>query len=88
MLTHVILVETQWSPTKWPQELLFVKHNSARHHTCCFKALVRDFPVNPVAKTPCFHCRGEGLIPGWGTKISHAPRIIFGMVRSKNKFKK
>ena len=26
-------------------------------------------PWNPVVKTPCFHCRGTGSIPGWGTKI-------------------
>ena len=25
-----------------------------------------------MVTTPCFHCRGQGLIPGLGTKISHA----------------
>ena len=25
-----------------------------------------------MVKTPCFHGRGMGLIPGWGTKIPHA----------------
>ena len=28
----------------------------------------------PFIKTPCFHCRGEGLIPGRETKIPHAVR--------------
>ena len=32
----------------------------------------QDFPGGPVIKTPCFHCRGMGLISGWGTKIPHA----------------
>ena len=31
-----------------------------------------DFPGSPVVKTPCFHCRGKGSIPGWGTKLLHA----------------
>jgi len=22
-----------------------------------------------VLRNPCFHCRGLGLVPGWGTKI-------------------
>ena len=30
----------------------------------------RDFCGGPMVKTPCFCCMG--LIPGWGTKISHA----------------
>ena len=34
----------------------------------------RDFPHGPVVKTPCFHCRGMGSIPGWGTKILNAMR--------------
>ena len=25
-----------------------------------------------MAKTPHFHCRDTGSIPGWGTKIPHA----------------
>ena len=24
-----------------------------------------------MVKTPGFHCRSSGLIPGWGTKILH-----------------
>ena len=27
-----------------------------------------DFPAGPVAKTPCFQCRGPGSIPGQGTR--------------------
>ena len=34
--------------------------------------LLQDFTGNPVASTPHFQCRGAGLIPGWGTKISDA----------------
>ena len=33
---------------------------------------VGGFPGGPVVGTLCFHCRGTGLTPGWGTKISHA----------------
>ena len=25
-----------------------------------------DFLGSPVVKTPCFHCRAHGFIPGWG----------------------
>ena len=31
-----------------------------------------NFPGTPVAKTPCFHCRGHGFDPSWGTKIPHS----------------
>ena len=31
-----------------------------------------DFPGGPVVTTPCFHCRGVGLIPGQGTRNLHA----------------
>ena len=31
----------------------------------------RDSPEDPVVKTPSFEGKGEGLIPGWGTKIPH-----------------
>ena len=31
----------------------------------------RDFPGGPVIKTPCFHCRDTGSIPGQGAKIPH-----------------
>ena len=34
----------------------------------------RDDPEDPVVKTPSFEGRGEGLIPGWGTKIPDALR--------------
>ena len=34
----------------------------------------RDFPGSPVVKTPSFHWRGVGSIPGWETKIPHAAR--------------
>ena len=30
-----------------------------------------DFCGGPVVRTLCFHCRGMGSIPGWGTKILH-----------------
>ena len=29
----------------------------------------QEFPGGPVVRTPLFHCKGVGLIPGWGTKI-------------------
>ena len=28
---------------------------------------LRDFPVGPVVKTPCFQCRGRRFDPWWGT---------------------
>ena len=28
-----------------------------------------DSPGGLVLRNPCFHCRGLGLVPGWGTKI-------------------
>ena len=31
----------------------------------------RDSPEDPAVKTPSFEGKGEGLIPGWGTKIPH-----------------
>jgi len=31
-----------------------------------------DFPAHPVVKTLCFHCRGHGFEPWWGTR-SHMP---------------
>ena len=31
-----------------------------------------DFPGGPVVKNPPSSADGEGLIPGWGTKIPHA----------------
>ena len=35
-----------------------------------------DFPGGPVGKTPHFHCRGTGSIPGQGTKISHVQHSL------------
>ena len=40
------------------------------------------FPGGPVVRTPHFHCRGPGSIPGQGTKILQAER------RGKKKKKK
>ena len=37
-----------------------------------FESWDRVFASGPVAKTPSFHCRRHGSIPGWGTKILHA----------------
>ena len=37
--------------------------------TCGIKTRSWDFFDSPVVKTPCFHCRGTGSIPGWGAKI-------------------
>ena len=31
----------------------------------------RDSPGGPLVKTPHFHCRGLGSVPGQGTKIPH-----------------
>lgn len=31
-----------------------------------------DFSNGPLVKAPYFHCRGTGLVPGWGSKIPHA----------------
>ena len=28
----------------------------------------------PVIETLCFHCRRQGLIPGWGTENPHATK--------------
>ena len=33
---------------------------------------LRDFPGGPVVRTPSFHCRGHGLLPGLGAKIQNA----------------
>ena len=35
------------------------------------KLCIRDFPRGPVVKTPGFHCRGLGSIPGQGTEMPH-----------------
>ena len=34
--------------------------------------LLEDFPGDPVVKTPCCQCRGEGSIPYQGIRIPHA----------------
>ena len=31
-----------------------------------------EFPGSPVVRNPCFHGKGKGSIPGWGTRILHA----------------
>ena len=31
-----------------------------------------EFPGGPVVGTQHFHCQGQGLISGWGTKILQA----------------
>lgn len=29
---------------------------------------MRELPGGPVLRIQCFHCRGMGSVPGWGTK--------------------
>ena len=36
------------------------------------KMKFREFPGGPVVRTPRFHCRGPGLLPGRATKIPKA----------------
>ena len=43
----------------------------------------RDFLGGPVVKTPRFHCRNMGLIPGQVTKILHA--VWYGQNNKYNK---
>ena len=38
----------------------------------CVSVLFKDLPRNSMVRTPCFHCRGPGSIPGRGTKIPQA----------------
>ena len=45
------------------------KHNRPRLQTTLIKAVWWEFPGSPVFGTQHFHCRGLGLVPGWGTKI-------------------
>ena len=33
-------------------------------------------PADPAVKILCFHCRGYGFNPWWGTKISHAAQHV------------
>ena len=44
-----------------------------------------DFPSGPVVKTPHFHCRSKGSIPGPGTKILHAQQCSKIIIRIKIK---
>ena len=44
----------------------------------------REFPGGPVVRTWCFHCRGPGLIPRWGTNISQATQCDQN-IKIKNK---
>ena len=47
---------------------------------------LREFPGSPVVRTPrtpCFHCRGPGLIPGQGTKVPHD--VWHGQKKKKKK---
>ena len=43
-----------------------------RNDTTVKKKKKKEFPGVCVVRTPCFHRRSTGLIPGWGTKIPHA----------------
>ena len=45
-----------------------------------------DFPGSPVVKYAHFHCRGEGVIPGWGTKISNVMRYSHQRKKSMKVF--
>ena len=40
------------------------------------------YPGGPVAKTPCFQCRGWGSIPGQGTR-SHVTQLKITHVLTK-----
>lgn len=44
-----------------------------------------DFPDSPVVKTLSFYCRGQGLIPGLGTKLQHATCMPHGTDQKKKK---
>ena len=48
-----------------------------------YDATERDFPGDPVRKTPGFHCRGRGFNP-WLGKI---PQAIQNSQKVKNKIK-
>ena len=43
----------------------------------------REFPGDPLGRTQCLHCQGQGSIPGWGTKLSQATQS--GLKRKKEK---
>ena len=48
---------------------------SVNHKGICTRfRILRDISGGPGVRTPCFHCRDTGLIPGWGTKIPASHR--------------
>ena len=44
-----------------------------------------DFTGCPMVKTLCFHCKQQGLTPGWGNKIPHATRCSQKEQKKQNK---
>ena len=52
-------------------------HNSKVMHTCIhnprYDKHLGDFSGSSVVRNPPSNARDAGLIPGWGTKIPHAP---------------
>ena len=58
-----------------PKESTYAfKEFGVRELAVSIKNQGQDFPGNPMVKTPSFCCRGEGSIPGKGTKIPHAEK--------------
>ena len=54
------------------------------------KNKVKAFPVGPMVMTPCFQCMSAGdasLIPGWGTKTTHATWCSQKKLKNKKKRK-
>ena len=50
-----------------------------------FKYKSRGFSGGPMVRIWCFHCRGPGSIPGWGTKT---PEATCSVAKKKtNKYK-
>ena len=46
------------------------------------KSYGRDFPGGPVVKNlPC-NAEDMSLIPGWGTKISHASKVMLKILQA------
>ena len=43
-----------------------------KHGLICYFKGMQDFPGSSVVKICASNAGGMGLIPGWGTKISHA----------------
>ena len=57
----------------WVVYLTSVSAVTNRHKLSVLKCHTNwDFPGGPVVKTHASTARGEGSIPGWGTKILHA----------------